>query len=148
MKRINHILSGFLLSEIALSVIYPDRIDLISILSKDQVVNTIIIMSACISGSLFPDIDIKIGIKHRGLTHWFPPYVIIVILSSIQNWIWLQYFSIGCLLHIVLDSFTKAGVPFLNPYRRSFGLRLMVVDGLIDKTITFVFCILFVFTIR
>jgi inner membrane protein len=77
-------------------------------------------------GNVIPDFDILIGIKHRGLTHSLLALFSTTILISIFNqqiaFVWfINYFS-----HLILDSCTKSGVPWLYPFKKKcYGLKLI-----------------------
>lgn len=68
-------------------------------------------------------------IPHRTLTHWWPVWVgaaLYVWTSHALPW-FLEVIAFGfiasAMLHIVMDAFSKSGVPFLLPVRR-FGVKL------------------------
>ncbi len=65
-----------------------------------------------IIGSLLPDIDLIIGLRHRGLTHslWM--------LASLIN----TPLSIGVISHIILDLLTISGCRLLYPRRDYYVL--------------------------
>ena len=76
-------------------------------------------------GSIAPDWDFKLGIKHRTWTH----SLLFLILSTFLICIFSFNMSIlwfsGYFLHIVADSLTKMGVPFLYPFiKNNFGFKL------------------------
>lgn len=103
------------------------------ILSPDMVTTTALI-STCLLGSLFPDIDNekshigqltvpvstvineisktfgKTGKNHRGIFHDMGVYII-GLCVSIYFQIPVYGFFIGALSHLVLDAFTPAGIP-------------------------------------
>ncbi len=89
MRLITHLLVGVTLS---------------SVLKQDPI--TIII------GSLLPDIDLIIGLRHRGLTHslWM--------LATIMN----TPLSIGVISHITLDLLTISGCRLLYPRKTYYVL--------------------------
>ncbi|RXI70483.1 metal-dependent hydrolase [Clostridium tetani] len=67
-------------------------------------------------GATAPDIDIILGIKHRTITH----SIVMLCITSLP--IFIFNFNIGLIwflnyfIHLILDSFTKMGVPFLYPW--------------------------------
>lgn len=90
-----------------------------------------------ILGSTFPDIDYKIGLEHRTITH----SILMLILSSLLvvffnkdiALVWFVNYS----LHLIADSFTKMGVPFLYPFcKKRFGFKLIRTGSSIDYFIT------------
>lgn len=87
-------------------------------------------------GATFPDIDYKIGIKHRTITH--------SLIGLLGSTLFVYYFApkvalvfgLNYLLHLVADSFTKTGVPYLYPFsKKTYGKKLIVTgkaeDGFI-----------------
>ena len=110
-------------------------------------------------GSMFPDIDIKLGIAHRTWTHWWPMYAIPlgvvgtmlhlgqfrsqagIMMATIAFWMMM-----GSILHIVEDSLTVTGVPIVVPVtspfemngvpwisvNKRFSLRLTHTGGLLE----------------
>ena len=85
-----------------------------------------------IIGATFPDIDFMIGLKHRGFTH---SLLALVIFTSIAFCFNKQFgFTFGCcyLSHLILDSFTKMGVPLFYPSKRYYGAKLIKTGGPYD----------------
>lgn len=124
-------------------------------------------IAGSIMGSLFPDIDHRgsyIGkrakitstivnktLGHRGATH--SPLIIVVLtgILYILSKLIFQYpllnigiigFFVGATSHILLDSFTKRGVPLLYPFsKRKFSLLHISTGGTIEHIIFFVMII-------
>lgn len=95
-------------------------------------------------GANAPDWDFKLGLKHRTITH----SLLLLCLSSFA----VSFFSkniaviwfVSYLLHLLADSFTKMGVPFLYPFiKQRYGLKLIKTGGVEDMFI----CLLAVFII-
>jgi len=84
-------------------------------------------------GSMAPDWDYLLGIKHRTYTHSLLVLTISSILILIFNkWIALVWF-INFALHIVADSFTKMGTPFLYPWNKKYyGYKFIKTRGAED----------------
>jgi inner membrane protein len=65
---------------------------------------------------------------------------------SKEVWVWLLmfyigfYFVLGSILHVLEDALTGK-VPFLNPWRRSFGVRLFSVGSLSERVFVIVFLV-------
>lgn len=58
-------------------------------------------------------------IPHRTVTHWFLPWVTVLLYSIMfegAHWSLVSGFAIGGLLHISMDAATPMGVPLLNPF--------------------------------
>lgn len=77
-----------------------------------------------ILGAAAPDLDYMFGIKHRTYTHSLMALITsTLLLILINRWICLVW-GISYGLHLVADSFTVMGVPFLYPWiRKSMVLR-------------------------
>jgi inner membrane protein len=106
-------------------------------------------------GSVAPDIDLSFGHfippkgkkksllnTHRGITHH--PLVVLILfglwLFLEKNypqydfyWQFLYGFAVGYLSHLVLDSFTKLGIPVALGYYPRFSLGLMKTGGTGEK---------------
>ena len=84
-------------------------------------------------GSMAPDWDYMLGIKHRTYTH----SLLVLTISSItililNKWIALVWL-INYGLHLVADSFTKMGTPFLYPWNKKYyGYKLIKTRGAED----------------
>ena len=89
-------------------------------------------------GSIIPDL-LEMGIvRHRTLTHWPPPWILLTLFSYVQCWfspsIWLYLFFFictGALLHLGEDYLSVTGIPFRSPCspRRGAGLYLTGTMG-------------------
>lgn len=94
------------------------------------------LLMGAVSGSRAPDhlegefLNHRI-IRHRTLTHWFPFWLIVLILGIHEttrtslSWLLVGY-SGAALLHIFCDALTPMGVPVLTPWRR---VSLRMVHG-------------------
>ncbi|ADD67388.1 metal dependent phosphohydrolase [Denitrovibrio acetiphilus DSM 12809] len=92
------------------------------------------------AGSIFPDIvDSIFGFGsekfyrkiHRKISHWWVLYTLplaAILFSDIGGYAF-YYFLIGGLLHIFCDSFTRSGVPFINPFKAGHGFRLFNIGS-------------------
>lgn len=108
-----------------------------SILLSNHIIQPLSIIG--IVGATFSDIDYKLGIKHRTITH----SILMLTLTSIM----ISFFSkdialvwfVNYLLHLIADSFTKSGVPFLYPFiKKSYGFKLIKTGSSIDYFIAIV----------
>lgn len=97
-----------------------------------------------IAGAVAPDWDFILGIKHRTITHSLILLIASSFLISIFNVdIGLVWF-VSYFLHLIADSFTKMGVPFLYPFvKRRYGFKLIRTGGAEDMFI----CIVAIFLI-
>ena len=127
-NKFNHTLSGILLSAGIVTVKYP-AIGM-NLLHPSVLESAMPLAGGALVGSVFPDIDIRIpGLEHRTITHWPVIYGTGLVLSYFAGYLWLFFFCIGCLVHILLDSLSLMGVPLLNPFGKRRGFKLMVVGG-------------------
>ena len=101
-------------------------------------------------------IDIIFKIKHRTWTHSILVLSIsTMILISIDETIALFWF-IGYLAHLLADSCTKMGVPFLYPFiHKRYGIRICKTGGVLDTILGYIalgiilyFAYKYVFNIR
>lgn len=95
-------------------------------------------------GATAPDWDMLFGIEHRTITHSFiallTSSLIVYIFSYNAGLIWL----IAYISHLILDSFTKMGVPLLYPFKKKYyGLKLIKTGSSEDLFI----CLLAIFFI-
>jgi inner membrane protein len=75
-------------------------------------------------GAVAPDWDIILGLKHRTVTHSILALISSsVIISMLNTDIGVVWF-INYLSHLLADSLTKMGVPFLYPMKKRYGLKL------------------------
>lgn len=77
-----------------------------------------------ILGATAPDLDYMFGIKHRTYTHSLMALITsTLLLILINRWICLVW-GISYGLHLVADSFTVMGVPFLYPWdKKKYGAK-------------------------
>ncbi len=116
------------------------------------------------AGTVFPDViegkdfDRRI---HRTISHWFPPYALVAVLSSVYlvlragrgdvfSLIFVQhgvgvsimaaflykYMAIGAILHICQDALCGK-VPLFIPTRREFGITLFRVGSVREYALSF-----------
>jgi len=94
-----------------------------------------------LAGSMAPDVIERIVALndqrtfwkiHRKFTHWWGVWAGILLLLLFKTPIpilqintFMSFFVIGALIHIACDSLTKTGVPFLNPFKPGYGLKLI-----------------------
>lgn len=89
-----------------------------------------------IVGSIAPDIDLKIGIPHRTITHSLLSLIISTSIIYIFSSSIAIVFALNYLLHLILDSLTKMGVPFLYPFHtKYYGAKLIKTGGTEDLCI-------------
>lgn len=90
-------------------------------------------MAGAIVGSVAPDWDLYLGIKHRTITHSLLFLLISSVLVGIFNIDMAILWFIAYALHLIADSFTKMGVPFLYPIiKKKYGAKLIYASGAED----------------
>ncbi len=114
-------------------------------------VNTAGVLAISGIAALFPDIDTAnstIGLKvrpistlincifgHRTLFH--APLVYLALAPVLYNALSLKLFLSlmgGVLSHLLLDSITRRGIPWLYPFnRKAFGITPISAGGIVDK---------------
>lgn len=82
-------------------------------------------------GSIIPDL-LELGVvRHRTITHWPPPWIVLTLVSygafrhSLNVWTYLfSFICFGALLHLGEDYLSVSGIPFRSPHcaRRGAGL--------------------------
>jgi len=97
------------------------------------------LLNACAYGlltqvcALVPDLDIKLHLKHRGVTH----SLLALLLISLGAWytmpLLLPYVALGYGSHLFLDFLTVWGIPILWPVQRRFRLMRLSTGGRIDS---------------
>lgn len=84
------------------------------------------------AAAVLPDIDLKLHIKHRTVTH----SLLALLLVSLGAWyvmpLLLPYVASGYGSHLVLDFLTVWGIPILWPYSKRFRLMRISTGGRID----------------
>ena len=89
-----------------------------------------------ILGATVPDWDFILGLKHRTITHSLLLLFISSFLVSLFNVNISIIWFISYFLHLIADSFTKMGVPFLYPFKKeNFGFKLIRTGGAEDMFI-------------
>lgn len=95
-------------------------------------------------GAVAPDWDFLLGIKHRTISHSLLLLFTSTLLISFLNFNISLIWFICYLTHLLADSCTKMGVPFLYPFKKDkYGLKLIKTGGAEDMFI----CILAIFLI-
>jgi inner membrane protein len=97
------------------------------------------IVSAALYGLLtqgaavLPDIDLKLHIKHRTVTHSLFALLLISLGAQYAAPLLTPYVSIGYGSHLLLDFLTVWGIPLLWPWSRRFRLMRISTGGRIDS---------------
>jgi inner membrane protein len=89
-------------------------------------------------GSIIPDL-LELGIvRHRTITHWPPPWIVLALVCfgacrlSLNVWLYFLFFTcVGALLHLGEDYLSVTGIPFWSPGspRRGAGLYVTGTMG-------------------
>ncbi|WP_238882688.1 metal-dependent hydrolase [Clostridium sp. YIM B02551] len=117
----------------------------ITFITKDNM----LIAPLALVGSIAPDWDIYLGMKHRTLTHSLIALVgSSYLLYTFNKQLGLLW-GVNYLSHIVLDSLTKRGVPLLYPFRKNYqGLKLFKTGGAEDLFISLILIYIIISVIR
>ena len=111
-----------------------------------------LLSSLGILGSIAADWDIfliLLGFKHRTITHSILALALSTLLIAILNSKIAIVWGINYLMHLILDSFTKMGVPFFYPFNKKYyGLKTVYTGGAEDlfvdlMLIYFIFCVMY-----
>lgn len=96
-------------------------------------------ITGSIIGSVAPDWDLYLGIKHRTITHSLLFLAISTIGIGLFSINMAIMWFIAYALHLLADSFTKMGVPFLYPFKKKrYGAKLIYASGAEDLFILLV----------
>lgn len=92
-----------------------------------------------ILASIAPDWDIRLHIPHRTITHSLLALAVstgvVFLLDPLSAMLWGYCYS----LHLITDSFTKMGVPFLYPFCKNYyGFRWFREGTFTDTIIMFI----------
>ena len=86
-----------------------------------------------ILGSIAPDWDFKLHLKHRTITHSITLLLLSTILIYKVNVDICYIWFLNYLLHLIADSLTKKGTPFLYPFKKKYyGLKLFKTGSFTD----------------
>ena len=97
-----------------------------------------------ILGSMIADWDLLLGIKHRTITHSLLALILVTITTMLINFNIGVVIGFNYLIHLLLDSCTKTGTPFLYPFKKKYyGPKLIMTGGVEDLSI----CLLSIFLI-
>ena len=93
-------------------------------------------------GSIMPDL-LEMGIvRHRTVTHWPPPWIVLALVSygacrhSPNVWLYFLFYScVGALLHLGEDYLSVTGIPFRSPGSPRRGAGLYVTGTMGDDVL-------------
>jgi len=92
--------------------------------------------------SLLPDMDLKLGLKHRGVTHSLLALALIVGAGWYVDHRLALPVAVGYSSHLILDMLTIWGIPILWPVKKRFRLAKFSTGGLFDRLLAIVaFCV-------
>lgn len=101
-------------------------------------------VASAMVGSTLPDLDLRLGIPHRTLTHWWILYAGLAAVSEVlplpsvpplANHV-VYWLCIGALFHILEDSVTPSGVPLLLPFGKNFSFNLSRTGGKLEYVLS------------
>ena len=90
--------------------------------------------------SVLPDVDIKLGLTHRGITHHALIIPFLLILSGLIESPFFTSFVIGYISHLVADAFTPRGIPVWKTQNR-FSLNAFSTGSLTEYLFVAIFTI-------
>lgn len=101
-------------------------------------------------GSIIPDL-LEMGIiRHRTVTHWPPPWIVLAFVSyeicrlSPNIWIYIfTFICIGALLHLGEDYLSLTGIPFRSPVTRRKGFGMYVTGTMEESLLAISITVLF-----
>lgn len=87
---------------------------------------TLIFIPSAILGGVFADFDFMLGLEHRTVTHSFLAmfFMSMFVYFTVSNKMIALCFLIGYASHLILDSLTVMGVPWLYPNPRRYSLGI------------------------
>ena len=88
--------------------------------------------------ALLPDLDLKLGIKHRGVTHSLLALALIVGAAWYIDHRLALPIAIGYSSHLILDMLTIWGIPVLWPVQKRFRLAKLRTGGGFDHLLCIV----------
>lgn len=95
--------------------------------------NTGLISAIGLIGSTIPDIDYKVGLEHRTITHSLLVLIISTLIIYLIHPGAAAVWGVTYLSHLVLDALTITGVPFMYPFsKKKYGLKLIKTGGAIE----------------
>jgi len=95
-----------------------------------------------------PDLDLRLGIKHRGITHTLIAFALVVVACAwIPERFWL-YIPLGYASHLIADMLTVRGIPLAYPVMR-VRIRLMRLrtGGAVDRMIRIAAALAFLYLV-
>ena len=96
-------------------------------------------------GCTAPDVDLKLRIRHRTVTHWLITSFLLYALISIVSPNIAYAFFINYVLHIIADTLTVEGCPLFAPfYNKRISLRIMRTNSFMEKIVYYIILIIFV----
>lgn len=110
---------------------------LISQLRGEDVVAAMSLALVTAFAAVAPDFDIRLGIKHRGITHTLIALTLIAVVS-------VHFLPEGvaiCLIagyasHLLADALTVRGIPFFSPLvKRNISFLALRTGGVVDHLI-------------
>jgi inner membrane protein len=107
----------------------------LALYTREQPINALAIAALTSAAAVLPDIDLRLGIKHRGITHTAAALLTIFGLSGVVPEIGatLDYVLMGYASHLFVDMLTPHGIPLLYPVvQRNVRLARFRTGGVVD----------------
>ncbi|MDS0524377.1 metal-dependent hydrolase [Clostridium sp. SHJSY1] len=88
-------------------------------------------------GSVAPDWDKPLGMKHREITHSILALVITTAAINNFNKSIALTWGISYITHILVDAITIMGVPLFFPIKKKFGIKMLKTGGMGEYVLQF-----------
>ena len=114
----------------------------LSLAQHDPFIQAFVLALVTEAAALLPDIDLKIGLKHRGITHSLLALALIAGAAWYVDHRLALPIAVGYSSHLILDMLTIWGIPVLWPVQKRFRLAKFSTGGLFDRLLAIAaFCV-------
>lgn len=114
----------------------PTHIFVGTLFSIPIISNFGLISSVGLIAATLPDIDLKLKIKHRTITHSIITCLVLGLPLCILHLGLGSVFIFNYLIHLILDTCTTMGVPWLYPISKNrFSLKICRTGGTLDYSL-------------
>lgn len=99
---------------------------------RDPLLSGILLALVTETAALLPDLDIRLHLKHRGITHSLLALILITGLVWVLDHTRALPVALGYGSHLLLDALTVWGVPILYPLKKRYRLARIRTGGRFD----------------
>jgi len=96
---------------------------------------TLIAAGVCSLAARLPDVDIRLKLKHRSMTHSLIALALVLLVCWYVAPVSVIYVGGGYISHLLADALTPYGVPLLYPLRWRFRLARFRTGGRVDQLV-------------